>query len=85
MKWFINMKVYVKLFATYKKYLPPDIEGNVIETEVAPGTSVLELLTSYEVPVDQTSVLLVNGHTPEPGQVLEPEDVVSAFPAIAGG
>jgi sulfur carrier protein ThiS len=85
MKWFINMKVYVKLFATYKQYMPPDIEGNVIETEVPPSTEVGELLVSYDIPVDQTSVLLVNGHTAEPGQVLEPEDVVSAFPAIAGG
>ncbi len=79
------MKVQLKLFATYREYLPSEAEGNKIEVEVDSNTNVRTLLKLYGVPIDRTSVILINGRTPDGKKPLEDGDVVSAFPAIAGG
>ena len=80
------MKVRVKFIAIYRKHLPPDVTGNQFEVEIEPGTTVGELLAPYEIPLDLTSVILVNGHTVEDyGQALADGDQVATFSAVAGG
>lgn len=79
------MRVVVKLLATYRKNLPPQVEGNFYEMEVATGTKATDLLVMFGVPVDSSSVILVNGHSYNLNKPLEEGDVVSAFPAMAGG
>jgi molybdopterin converting factor small subunit len=79
------VKVRVKLIATYRKLLPSEIQGNSVEVSIAPGTQVGQLLGRFGVPLDAASVVLVNGVGVELNQELENGDVVSAFPAMAGG
>lgn len=79
------MIVIIKLLATYRKNLPPQVEGNSMEMEIAPGTKATDLVAAFGVPVDSSSVILVNGHSYDSNTALEEGDVVSAFPAIAGG
>ena len=81
------MHVQVKLFATFRQYLPPETQGDAYDAQVTPGTRVGELLSQLGVPADSLEglVVLVNGRQSDPHQVLEEGDVVAAFPAIAGG
>ncbi len=80
-----EMKVSVKLIATYQKYLPPGAKGNVYETEVPAGTGAEDLLARFDVPTDSASVVLINGRTPDQNYILKEGDVVCAFPAVGGG
>jgi molybdopterin converting factor small subunit len=78
------MKVQIKFLAIYRKFLPPGTPP-AFEREVAPGTSVDDLVASLPAPKGDATVVLVNGREPQPGQVLREGDVVALFPAIAGG
>ena len=79
------MKVTLKLLVTYRKYLPPEAENGVIELDVPPGTTAVGLVGEFGVPTDEVSVILVNGRTPGPDDVLQEGDAVFVFPALAGG
>ncbi len=79
------MRVSVKLIATYRSLLPPGTEGNTVEIEVSPGTTVGEVLARFGVPLDETSVIALNGVTVDKDTPLSEGDQVSAFSAIAGG
>jgi molybdopterin converting factor small subunit len=77
--------VQIKLIATYQKFLPPGTQGNVISLDVAEGTTVEQVMTRFEVPLDDTSVILLNGLTVPLDTPLSGGDTVAAFSAIAGG
>ena len=79
------MRVIIRFIATYRSYLPPEAAGNSCELEVAPGTSVGDLAGQYGIPLDNSSVILVNGHTADLATSLQDGDVLAAFPAMAGG
>ena len=44
-----------------------------------------DLLAQFDLPADESKVVLVNGRDADPEQILEDGDVVSVFPAMAGG
>jgi|APIni6443716594_1056825.scaffolds.fasta_scaffold625596_1 molybdopterin converting factor small subunit len=79
------MQVHVKLIATYQKLLPPGTNGNVVSFDVLQGTTVEQVMTRFEVPLDDTSVILLNGLTVPHDTMLTEGDTVAAFSAIAGG
>ena len=81
------MKVRVKLFATLDRHLPAGAQGSACDLEVAPGTGAYRLLADLGVPVNEPGavVVLINGRQSTPEQVLREGDVLSAFPAMAGG
>lgn len=79
------MIVTVKLIATYRKYLPAGAQGNAVQIDVQEGSSAEDALRALGVPLDNSSVILVNGRTPQSDQGLAPGDVIHAFPALAGG
>ena len=80
------MKVIVKLLASYRKLLPPEVKDYKFEVEIQPGTTVAGLMSKFDVPLTSDSVFLINGHTPTSlDQVLEEGDVIAAFSAMAGG
>ena len=80
------MRVTLKLFATYRRYLPPESVGNACDVDVPTGMPVIDLLTRFGVPYESgASVILVNGRGASPEQALKAGDVVAAFPALAGG
>ena len=79
------MHVIIRFIATYRSYLPPEAAGNSCELEVALGTSPEDLAKQFGIPVDNSSVILVNGHTTDLAAPLQDGDVLAAFPAMAGG
>ncbi len=79
------MEVRLKLFATFRQYLPPGAAGSAVTVDVERGTAVRDLLARFQVPEKASMMVLVNGRWAEPGQVLEEDDVVAVFPAMAGG
>jgi molybdopterin converting factor small subunit len=79
------MLVQIKLIATYQKLLPPGTQGNLISIEVPHGTDVEQVMARFNVPLDDTSVILLNGLTAPLDTPLTEGDTVAAFSAIAGG
>jgi len=79
------MKVSLRLIGSYRKLFPPDTQGSSIEIEIPRGTSVAGLLTQFDVPLTDDSVIVVNGLSVDWDSVLAEGDEVSAFSAMAGG
>jgi sulfur carrier protein ThiS len=79
------MKISLKLIATYRKLLPEAAQNGMIELQVPEGTTTEEILARFGVPLDENSVFVVNGHVPLEDQPLREGDVITAFPAMAGG
>ncbi len=79
------MKISLKLIATYRKLLPEGTKGGTLELQVPEGTTAEEVLARFGVPLDESSVVVVNGHVPAEGQALREGDIITAFPAMAGG
>ena len=79
------MKVSVKLIATYRELLPPEAKANTVEIDIPHGTTVAGVLSQFGVPLDDGSVIVVNGLTVDLDTLLQEGDKVSAFSAVAGG
>jgi sulfur-carrier protein len=79
------MFVQIKLIATYQNLLPPGTQGNLITIDVSNGTTVEQVMAQYNVPLDDASVILLNGLTVPLDTPLKENDTVAAFSAIAGG
>ena len=79
------MKVYVKLIATYREQLPPGTQGNTACVEVPAGSSVKEVLSPFGIPMDDRTVIAVNGLTVPLDTAVSEGDQVAAFSAIGGG
>lgn len=79
------MKVNVKLIATYREHLPPGTEGNITSVEVPPGSTIAEILAPFGIPLDDSSVIVLNGLTAPLDTPVSAGDTIAAFSAIAGG
>jgi sulfur carrier protein ThiS len=79
------MKVYIKLIATYREHLPPGTQGNTASVDVLPGSSVEDVLTPFGIPLDDRTVIAVNGLTVPLDTIVSEGDQVAAFSAIGGG
>jgi sulfur carrier protein ThiS len=79
------MRITLKLFATFRRYLPPESHGPACHLEVPAATPVAEVLRRFDLPTDGAVVILVNGRTAQPQQVLQEGDTIAVFPALAGG
>jgi sulfur carrier protein ThiS len=79
------MLIRVKLIATYQQHLPPGTQGNTTEMDVKPGITVAEVMTRFNIPLDDSSVIVLNGLTVPLETALNEGDTIAAFSAIAGG
>ncbi len=73
------------MIGSYRKLLPPGTNGSTIEADIPRGTTVAGLMTQFNVPLTEDSVIVVNGLTVDWNTALAEGDEVSAFSAIAGG
>lgn len=79
------MMIHVKLIANYRDQLPPEANNGVVEVDVPDGTTVREAISRFDIPLDDTSVIVLNGLTVDMNTPLKEGDTVTAFSAIAGG
>jgi sulfur carrier protein ThiS len=79
------VKVYIKLIATYREHLPPGTSDNITTVDVPDGSTVAEILTPFGIPLDDSSVIVLNGLTVDLNTPASEGDTISAFSAIAGG
>ncbi len=79
------MMVHIKLLANYREHLPPGAKNGGVELDVPDGTTVREVISRFPIPLDDTSVIVLNGLTVDLDTPLTAGDIVSAFSAIAGG
>jgi molybdopterin converting factor small subunit len=79
------MNVSLRLIGSYRRLLPPGTNSSVLALELPLGTTVAEVMTRFEVPLTDDSVVVVNGLTVDWRTPLEEGDEISAFSAMAGG
>lgn len=83
------LQITFKLYATLSDYLPPERKYNAVALDVAPGSTIGELLARFKLPPQLAHLVLVNGVYIGPEQRLQYRladgDVVAIWPPIAGG
>ena len=79
------MQVYVKLFATLRRYADDIPAGKPLELELGEGSSLQDLMDCLRIPPEETKVTFVNGRAQELNYTLESGDEVGIFPPIGGG
>ena len=79
------MLVRVKMIANYRQVLPSDAKHGVVELEVSDGTTVYDAISRFDIPLNDESVIVLNGLTVDMDTPLQEGDMITAFSAIAGG
>ena len=79
------MMVRVKMIANYRATLPPDAKQGVVKLDVPQGATVYDLISRFDIPLNDESVIVLNGLTVDLNTPLQEGDMVTAFSAIAGG
>ncbi|MBI5966989.1 MAG: MoaD/ThiS family protein [Deltaproteobacteria bacterium] len=79
------MKVEVKLFANFREYLPAGSDKYSCSLDLEEGTTVGQVLEKLKIPESIPMITLVNGIHRSPEDPLQPGDVLSVFPPVAGG
>jgi sulfur-carrier protein len=84
------MTVTLKLFASLTAYLPAEARArHLLQLEVPPGTTVLDVIGRQGVPDSLCAIVLVDGHwvaRPDRGTcALADGEVLAIWPPIAGG
>jgi len=79
------MKIKLKLFATFREYLPEGNDGHSCMLEVCENTTVDSVLLQMKLPQDIPKIILINGLQKTAAEVLNEGDTLSVFPPIAGG
>lgn len=74
------MNITVKFFATFRQG-----RGKIINIEVEPQSTVKQVLKQVEIEPEEIAILLVNGRTGDPEQLLVDGDTISLFPPVGGG
>ncbi|MEN9562775.1 MAG: Mut7-C ubiquitin [Chloroflexota bacterium] len=79
------MLIRVKMIANYRDALPAGHKHGVIELDVPAESTVYDVISQFDIPLNDESVIVLNGLTVELTTPLKEGDTVTAFSAIAGG
>jgi molybdopterin converting factor small subunit len=79
------VKAEVRLFASLSEYLPPGSQHGAAILDVPEGSTVSSVARALGIPDEMPSLVLVNERDADLGHRLEPGDVLTMFPALAGG
>lgn len=79
------MTVTVRLFATFRDYLPPEAMHGGWVVHIAAGETICDLLTTLQIPDDLPRIVLVNGCYAAEHQALNEGDHIAVFPPLIGG
>lgn len=79
------MNIKLKLFATFREYLPEGNDGHASVLELIAETKVDNVLDQLKLPKDIPKIILINGIQKTADETLKEGDTLSVFPPIAGG
>ncbi|MCX7178843.1 MAG: MoaD/ThiS family protein [Proteobacteria bacterium] len=84
------MKAALKLYASLSYYLPTESRKTKrIDLDLEPGTTVLDLIDRYRLPVQLCKLVLIDGAFVPPEaratRALRQGEVLAIWPPIAGG
>ncbi len=79
------MLIRVKMIANYRAVLPSDAKHGVVELDVPDGSTVYDVISRFDIPLNDESVIVLNGLTVDMSMLLQEGDMITAFSAIAGG
>ena len=79
------MMIRVKMIANYRKLLPPEAKNGVVELDIPDGSTLHDAISRFDIPLNDESVIVLNGLTVDLSTPLQEGDIVTAFSAIAGG
>jgi sulfur-carrier protein len=79
------VKVTVRLFATFREFLPQHAIRSTLHLDVEEHESVEAVLKALCVPDDLPRIILINGLHAAEDSLLTDGDVVSVFPPLVGG
>lgn len=83
------MQITFKLYATLTDYLPATRKDNAIALDIAPETTIDDLVKRFQVPPKQVHLVLINGvFVPPPERAsrsMKEGDVLAIWPPVAGG
>jgi len=73
------------MIANYRVALPPGAKNGVMEMDVQDGSTVYDVISRFDIPLNDESVIVLNGLTVDMDTPLKESDMITAFSAIAGG
>ena len=84
------MQITFKLYASLTDYLPPAArDGNRVALDVAPQSSIAEIIAPFNLPMKMVHLVLINGVFVPPAEratrTLVEGDTLAIWPPIAGG
>ncbi len=84
------MRITFKLYASLSAHLPPQAAGgNEVEIDVAPDSTIADIIAPYNLPMKLVHLVLINGVYVAPedrgSRTLQEGDVLAIWPPIAGG
>lgn len=72
--------IEVRLFATFR-----DGREKTLFLEAQKYSCAADILNHLNIPVEEVSILLINGRHSKPEAKLKDEDVLALFPPVGGG
>ncbi|MCX5802144.1 MAG: MoaD/ThiS family protein [Proteobacteria bacterium] len=79
------MEIEIRLFATFRDYLPEGTSGFAFKKTLKKETTVGEVIKELNLPEDTPKIILIKGNHAKEGYILQDGDVVSIFPPMGGG
>ena len=79
------MEIEVRLFATFRDYLPQETESFSFRKSLESEKPVSRIAEEVNLPSDIPKIFIVNGNVVTGEYVLHDGDVLSIFPPVAGG
>jgi molybdopterin converting factor small subunit len=79
------MTVEIRLFATFRDFLPPGSTTFSFRKVFKEGATVEEVMTELKLPEQTPKIIILNGVHADAGRVLRDGDVLSLFPPVGGG
>jgi len=79
------VQIFVRLFATLRRFVPEAKIGVTLSLELPDGARVRDVIAHYRLPEDEVKLAYVNGIYQEPDFVLHDQDEIGLFPPVGGG
>jgi sulfur-carrier protein len=79
------MELEIRLFATFREFLPEGSSTFSFKGAFDPGTTVAKIMASLNLPPKVPKVIIVKGDLVQADYVPEEGDVISIFPPLGGG